>query len=134
MAKFKPGQTGNVKGRPKGTTESVKYRKLLESKSETLIDKLLELAELGSPAALIACIDRLMPKLKPVAATVNVGKLSGTLAERGDKIILAMGMGQIDPDTANTMMAAMAHLSRIVEVDELTRRIEALEGAQANEY
>jgi hypothetical protein len=59
----------------------------------------------------------------PVSLPVN-----GTLTEQGEKIIRATMSGSIPPDIGNQLITALASQSRIIEIDELTKRIETLEG------
>ena len=63
---FKPGESGNLVGRPKGITDKrVKLRELLQPHAQELIDKLVERAKLGDSWAMKLCIDRLIPPAKP---------------------------------------------------------------------
>ena len=61
---FKPGQSGNPKGRPKGalnkTTRAAMV--LLENEAEDLTRKLVELAKGGDITALRLCLERLIPR------------------------------------------------------------------------
>ncbi|ABQ54210.1 DUF5681 domain-containing protein [Legionella pneumophila] len=63
--KFKPGESGNPSGRPKGSRNiQTQLIKLLEPHAEQLINKMVEKALEGDPHALRLCIERLLPKAK----------------------------------------------------------------------
>jgi hypothetical protein len=49
------------------------------------------------------------------------------LGADGRAVIAATGQGDISPDQAKTLLSGLGTLARITEVDELVRRIEALE-------
>ena len=48
-------------------------------------------------------------------------------ADLGRAVLRSMAAGEVTPDQASAMMGAIAAHSRIVEVDELERRVAALE-------
>ena len=58
--------------------------------------------------------------------TINL-PIGGTLAEQGGEIIAATMKGLIPPDIGAQLITALAAQSKIVEIDELTQRIERLE-------
>lgn len=63
---FQPGQSGNLNGRPKGIVDKrTELRSLLEPHAKEIIEKLIENAKAGDPAALRLCIERLIPRVKP---------------------------------------------------------------------
>ncbi len=60
---FKPGNSGNPNGRPKGVlSKRAQLVKLLEPRASELIEKMIELALEGDVHALRLCIERLIPK------------------------------------------------------------------------
>ena len=59
---FKPGQSGNKAGRPKGIhTKYAKYRKQIDSRATDLIDNLIEIALSGDVTAHRVLLDRVYP-------------------------------------------------------------------------
>lgn len=56
----------------------------------------------------------------------------GTLFERGQAVLDAMAAGTLTPDTAATIMQAVAAQAKAVEVAELEKRVAALEATSAN--
>ena len=105
----------------------MKMREQFEAKSDALIKKTIALAFEGDMTALRMCLDRICPPIKAKDDPVTVGKLTGTLSEQGQTIVTAMGKGQITPVETASMLSALASQMRIVEVEELERRLAALE-------
>ena len=132
MARFQAGQSGNPSGRKKGTqTRATRLRQILDKDADELVLKAATLAKAGDTTALRLCLERILPAMKAEARTIPLHTLAaaGTLADQGRAIIAEVGAGNIGADQAATLLQAVATLARIVEVDELTRRIEKLEGA-----
>lgn len=125
---FKKGQSGNPAGKPKGARDKrTALRDLLQPHAAELVEKVVALAKAGDTTALRMCIDRLMPAIKAKDAPISINGLSGTLTEQGQAVLAAMAAGDITPDEASTVMQAIAAQVRIVEADELEKRIAALE-------
>ncbi|MEY3760325.1 MAG: hypothetical protein RIR39_1816 [Pseudomonadota bacterium] len=124
--KFKAGLSGNPKGRPKDKTPATLLRKSIVEAMPDIILKLVEQAKEGDTAAAKILLDRCCPALKPQAMTINL-PVNGSLAEQGGEIIRATLSGSIPPDIGAQLIAALAAQSKIIEIDELTQRIEALE-------
>ena len=125
--KFKPGVSGNPKGKPKDKTPATLLRKSIINDMPEIILTLVGLAKGGDTAAAKILLDRCCPALKPQAMAINI-PVGGTLAEQGGEIITATMKGLIPPDIGAQLIAALAAQSKIIEIDELTQRIEALEG------
>jgi len=123
--KFKPGLSGNPKGRPKNTNTSIFRNKLIEA-TPGIIDRLIEMALEGDSMAIKAVLDRVCPSLKPQAMAISL-PVKSTLAEQGGAIIKATMAGQIPPDIGSQLITALANQSKIVEIDDLTKRLEVLE-------
>lgn len=128
---FKKGQSGNPAGRPKGIADRRgQYREILEGHMPELVNKVIELAKAGDTQALKMCIERGLPAKKVTDDPVDLGRpLEGSAAEQGRVILMAVSEGRITPDQASTLMSAIQAQARVIESDELERRLAALEGA-----
>jgi len=85
----------------------------------------------GDSTALRICIERLCPALRPKDAPVVLAmSAKGPLADQGRAILSEMAQGIITPTEANTLLGALASQAKLIESDELTRRVEALEAKQ----
>ena len=129
MAKFKPGESGNPAGRPRGSGKASELRALLEPHAPELVQKAMDLALEGDTTALRLCLERLMPPIRGRDEPVRIEGLQGDsgLVEQGKVLIDALANGEVTPQEASTMMQAISTQSRIVEVDELEKRVAALE-------
>jgi hypothetical protein len=132
MARFQKGQSGNPQGKPKGAKDKrTELRSLLRPHAEDLVAKVVELAKSGDTTALRICIDRLIPPAKARDATVSIDNSEAGLSAQGQAVLTALWGSRITPDEAVTLMQAISTQARLIEVDELERRIAALEAQHA---
>lgn len=126
---FTKGMSGNPAGKPKGARDKrTALRELLQPHAADLTKKAVELALAGDTTALRICIDRCIPVMKAKDEPVLVPGLAGTLAEQGQAVLSAMAVGTVTPDQASAVMQVISAQARIIEVDELEKRLAALEG------
>ena len=123
--KFKAGISGNPKGRPKDKTPATLLRKSIIDDMPEIILKLVEQAKNGDTAAAKILLDRCCPALKPQAMAINL-PVNGSLAEQGGEIIRATLSGNIPPDIGAQIITALANQGKLIELQELTERIEIL--------
>jgi len=123
---FKKGTSGNPQGRPVGKTPGAQLRKSIELRADDILQAVIESAIGGDMTACKMLLDRITPTLKPQATPISL-PVNGVLAEQGNEIIRATMSGQIPPDIGSSLITALANQAKIIEIDELTRRIEALE-------
>ena len=124
--KFKAGISGNPKGRPKDKTPATLLRKSIVDDMPEIILKLVEQAKNGDTAAAKILLDRCCPALKPQAMNITL-PINGNLAEQGGEIIRATLSGYIPPDIGAQLITALANQGKLIELQELTERIEILE-------
>jgi len=125
---FLPGKSGNPAGRPKSTTTQLRER--LAKEGESVIAVVLKNALAGDMAAARLILERISPPLKATAAPVliDIPKLATPL-QIASAIMEAVAGGHIPPDTAAQLVAAVGTFARVLEVEELRDRLEAIERA-----
>jgi hypothetical protein len=126
MPRFEPGQSGNPKGRPPGTGLSAKLRESIRDELPEVLEAIVKAAKDGDMAAARILMDRIVPTLKPVDMPLAIERQTG-LAEQGRSVLDAVSAGHITPDQADRLLSVVGKQARVVEIDELVKRIEALE-------
>lgn len=129
--RFRPGQSGNPDGRPKGARNkaTLAVEALLEGEAEAIGRKAVELALGGDTTALRLCLERIAPprKGRPVVLglpeIVTVADLAGAQAV----VIAAMAGGDISPDEAADVAKLLEAIGASIERCDLEARIAALE-------
>src|SRR5262245_50057017 len=127
---FRPGQSGNPAGRPPGIRDKrTAMRDLLVPHAAELVAKVVEMAKAGDSTALRICIDRLIPPVKAKDDPVQLPPLTGSLADSGRVVLEALAEERLSPEEAANVLQALATQARIVEVEEIEKRVTALEKA-----
>ena len=91
-----------------------------------ILQAVIDAAISGDMQACNMLLDRITPPLKAQALPVKVKSVK-TLAAKGDNIIRATFAGEIPPDIGSQLITALAMQGKLVELDELKRRVESLE-------
>lgn len=68
-----------------------------------------------------------MPPLKPEELAAELDLAEGSLSDHARIVLAAIADGRIGPSQGATIITALSAAGRVVEVDELIRRIESLE-------
>lgn len=131
--KYQKGESGNPKGRPRGTSEAAKLRRAIHDDVPDIITAMVEAAKSGDTSAAKLLLDRAVPPLKQEAQAAPIDMKRDTLAERATAALDAAASGNLPPDVAAQLVQAVGTLARVVEVDELEQRITALEHEQDHE-
>lgn len=125
--RWKPGESGNPAGRRPGTGEVARLRAAIAEHVPEIVAKLAEAAKSGDTQAARLLLERVIAPLKAAEESTAVPLPAGSLAEQGRALLAAAAAGELAPGQASALLGALGTLARVVEVDELTRRVEALE-------
>ena len=126
------GVSGNPKGRPPGAGEVAKLRAAIAGSVPAILQSLTAAALAGDVQAARLLLERALPPIKAVeqAQALHLPG-DGTLTDQGRAVLAAVAAGELAPGQGAALLGAIGTLARVAEVDELARRIEALEGKHA---
>ena len=130
---FRPGQSGNPNGRPKGSRNAttLALESLLDGQAQALTQKAIDLALSGDLAALRICLDRILPprKDRPIGFVMPA---IGTIADAPKAmaaITTAVAQGEITATEAAEVCRLVETYVRAVEASDLEKRLRAIEEA-----
>lgn len=123
---YRKGESGNPAGRPKGQTPGAQIRKAIEERKDKILQAVIDAAIGGDMTACKMLLDRITPTLKPQTVPITL-PVNESLTAQGNEIIKATMTGQIPPDIGSQLITALTHQVKIIEIDELVKRIDALE-------
>ena len=126
---WKPGQSGNPKGRPPGVPDKRgRFRRAIQDKGEELVKVVLDAALAGDMAALKLCLDRLAPPLRPSAEPIEIAMPEGATAQEQAAIVLAaIARGEVDPVNGKLLVDIIGAVATLSELPAILARLEALE-------
>jgi hypothetical protein len=128
---FKPGQSGNPLGRPKGARNAatVAMEALLDNESDALTRKAIELAKGGDLQALRLCLERILPprKDRPVTFTLPTITSAKDALAALSALLTAVSAGELTPSEAAEVGKLVDGYVKATETNELAERLERLE-------
>ena len=130
-AAWKPGQSGNPKGRPAGTGEVAKLRAAIADRVPELLAAMMARALDGDVGAARLLLERAIAPLKAAEQSQALSLPDGTLTEQGRAVLASVAAGELAPGQGAALLGAIGTLARVAEIDELARRIEVLEEKNA---
>ena len=125
--RFKPGQSGNPNGRPKGAGKIAQLRAAIEEHVPAILDQLVTAAKHGDVGAARLLLERAIPTMKAIEEPGKFGLPAGTLAEQARAVVQAAADGELTPANAAQIVTSLGGVAKIIETTELLSRIEALE-------
>ena len=136
MTRGRPFQPGNRfgRGRPPGNRNKAGQaaqatRQLLEQYAEPLIRKCILDALKGDKQAMRMCLERLIPLCRERLLQMPAPRIGTArqLAHAVEKVWKSMGSGECTPGEAEKIVSILQHRGRVLETQELERRVEQLE-------
>ena len=127
---FKPGQSGNLSGRPRGATSQLIIREALDSHGageSGLLQSIIDSAMAGDVQAAALLVNRLYSPLKAVQPAEQFPLNGTTATEKASSILDAIASGTLAPDIGRSLIDAVSSLLKIQEITELAQRLEAIE-------
>ncbi|MFT4267920.1 MAG: DUF5681 domain-containing protein [Xenophilus sp.] len=126
-SRWKPGESGNLKGRPVGASAITKLRASIAEHVPGIVEQLVQAAQGGDVQAARLLLERVLPPVRPVEQPQPMELPEGNLTAKGQAILGAAARGDLAPSQAAALIGAVGTLARVAEVDQLERRIKALE-------
>lgn len=128
---FKPGQSGNPKGRPQGSKHkaTIAAQTLLDGEAQALTKKAVELAKAGNVVALRLCLERLIPIRKDQPIKLKLPKLKDVadIPKVLEAVLKAVAQGEISPSEGQSLAAMLEAYRKGVELADFEARLTALE-------
>ena len=129
--RFKPGQSGNPNGRPRGSLNATTLaaQALLDGEAEILTRKAIELAKGGDLTALRLCMDRLLPPRKDRPVSLDLPRIDSArdVPNAISALLAAVAAGELAPSDASEVTKLIDAYARAVEINELAERVDNLE-------
>jgi hypothetical protein len=133
---FQPGQSGNPKGRPRGSRNraTLLAQELLGDEGETIMRKAIELAKKGDKLALKLCLERIVPRSgRTVEIDLPAIRKADDLVAACAAVIDSAAAGQLTLQEAREFMELLDAQRKAIETQDLVVRIELLEQRQRAE-
>lgn len=131
--RFRPGESGNPAGKPKGARNktTIFVEKMIEGEAEALTATAIRLAKDGDPSLLRAMLDRLAPARKERTLSISLPPITSpadapAIAAR---LIEAAAAGEITPNEAQALASLLEAYRRQSELADIEARLRALEDA-----
>lgn len=134
---FRPGQSGNPAGKPKGTRHraTMLAERLLDGEAEALVRIVIEKAKQGDMIALRLCVDRILPprRDRPVYFAIPELNSADEASKAMAAITTALAYGELTPTEAAELSRVIESYVKAIEATEIERRLHALEERQTCE-
>jgi propanediol dehydratase small subunit len=127
---FTKGASGNPAGRPKGIKDKRhRFNEAIESMIPQVLDSVFQKAIAGDMTAAKMLLDRTLPNKRPEQERVEISH-TGSIPSDAQNVLRSVLDGDVSPDVGASLLSAMTSVLKAIEVEDLAKRIEALEGKE----
>jgi len=129
--KFRPGQSGNPAGRPRGSRNKVTaaYLDLLDDAGGEILERAIALAKKGDRVALRLCLDRLLPAKHDRVVEFDLPRVqkAADIATAMAAVIEAVAAGSMTMEEAKQLAGLLEGQRRALETSELAVQLKVIE-------
>jgi hypothetical protein len=125
--RWRPGESGNPAGRRPGTGSVQQLRQAIEDSLPAIINCLADKAKAGDVGAARLLLERTIPALRPLEAPQALQIDADDLSGQAKEIVALAASGEVSVTQATQLVTALGTVGKLIEVDELERRIQILE-------
>ena len=124
---FTKGLSGNPAGRPKGIKDKRhRFNEAIESMIPDVLESVFQKAVAGDMTAAKILLDRSLPAKRPEQERVQIPIKENTALNARD-VLQGVFAGEVSPDVGANLLTAITGVLKAIEVEDLAKRIEALE-------
>jgi hypothetical protein len=131
--KWAKGQSGNIKGKPRGSLNKVTLaiQSLLDDEGEELTRKAIELAKDGDLTALKLCLERICPprKSRPIRIDLPDVATADGVSQAQVTTVQAVAEGEITPEEGKVLADILEARRKAIETADHEARLNKLEEA-----
>lgn len=129
--KFQKGQSGNPRGKARGTKNRVTLaaEQLLQGELDNICQRLVEEALIGNMQAIKLILDRVLPAKRDRVIDVQLPKLQTTddALKAISLIVGAVGSGSLSPSEGEALSRVVDTFVKALQVHDIERRVSFLE-------
>lgn len=129
--RFQKGQSGNPKGKIKGTKNKATrfIDSLMQSELNNISQKLIELAVAGNLQAIKLVLDRVMPAKTSRSIEIEIPKIENTTdaLQAISTVIHAVGQGELTPNEGEAITKIIQSFTQTLQSYEFDQRLSTLE-------
>lgn len=126
-SRWKPGQSGNPRGRRPGSGAVQELRREIEQLIPKIIQRMAQEALDGDVGAARLLLERAIPPLRPVDMQQAFNCPEGTLADQGRAIIAQGASGELSVAHVARLVGTISSLSQLIAAEDFEKRLAALE-------
>ena len=104
-------------------------REAISEHVPAILQRLTQQALEGDVQAARVLLERAVPALRAAEQVTPLTLPDGTLTEQGRAVLRSVAAGELGPQQGAQLVAAIGALARVEELDEVKRRLDAIEAA-----